>query len=68
MSVSGFFCLNPKYSTTCMVTKGQPSIENDPSSKLQTQLFFSANSNRQGEGGLRTKGYCQKVRIHFKTA
>jgi len=51
-----------------MVTKGQPSIENDPSSKLQTQLFFSANSNRQGEGGLRTKGYCQKVRIHFKTA
>ena len=61
MSESDFFCLNPKYSTTRMVTKEQPRIENDPSSKLQTQLFFSANSNRQGEGGLRTKGYFKKT-------
>jgi len=51
------FCLNPQYSTTRMVTKEQPRVENDPSLKLQTQLFFPANSNRQGEGGLRTKGY-----------
>jgi len=60
MNVFTCFCLNPQYSTTHMVTKGQPSIKNDPSSKLQTQLFFPANSNRQGEGGLRTKGYFKK--------
>jgi glycosyltransferase involved in cell wall biosynthesis len=60
MSVSDLFCLNSKYSTTRLVTKKQPRIENDPSSKLQTQLFFPANSSRQGEGGLRTKGYFKK--------
>jgi glycosyltransferase involved in cell wall biosynthesis len=43
-----------------MVTKEQPRIENDPSSKLQTQLFLPAHSERQGEGGLRTKGYFKK--------
>lgn len=60
MNVSSFLCLNSQYSTTRMVTRKQPRIENDPSSKLQTQLFFPANSNRQGEDGLRTKGYFKK--------
>ena len=43
-----------------MVTKEQPRIENDPSSKLRTQLFLPAHPERQGEGGLRTKGYFKK--------
>jgi len=60
MNVSTCFCLNPKYSTTRIVTKEQPRIENDPSSKLQTLLLFPPNSNRQGEGGLRTKEYFKR--------
>jgi glycosyltransferase involved in cell wall biosynthesis len=59
MCVSSPFCLNSEYSTTRMVAKEQSRIENDPSSKLQTQLFFPANSSRQG--GLRTKGYFKKT-------
>ncbi len=54
------FCLNPQYSTTRMVTKEQPRIENDPSSKVHTKLFLPSRPNRQGEGGLRTKGYFKK--------
>lgn len=60
MSVSDFFCLNPKYSTTRMVTQEQPRIKNDPSSKVHTKLFLPSHPNRQGEGGLRTKGYFKK--------
>lgn len=60
ISVTGFFCLIPQYSTTRMVTKEQPRIENDPSSKVQTQLFLQPNPKRQGEGGLRTKGYFKR--------
>ena len=61
MSVPDFFCLNPKYSTTRIVTKEQPRIENDPSSKVQTELFLPPHSQRQGEGGLRTNGYFKKT-------
>ncbi len=57
MSESDFFCLNPEYSTMRMITKEQPRIENALSSKLQTELFLPANPQRQGEGGLRTRGY-----------
>jgi len=60
MSVTDFFCLNPKYSTTRIGTKERLRIENDPSSKLQTLLLFPANSKRQGEGGLRTKEYFKR--------
>ena len=60
MDLADIFCLNPKYSTTRIVTKKQPRIENDPSSKLQTQLFLPDHPERQGEGGLRTNGYFKK--------
>lgn len=43
-----------------MVTKEQPRIENDPSLKVQKQLFLPSHPQRQGEGGLRTKGYFKK--------
>lgn len=43
-----------------MVTKEQPIIENAPSSKVQTQLFLPSHPRRQGEGGLRTKGYFKR--------
>lgn len=54
------YCLNAEYSTTRIVTKEQPRIENSPSSKVQTELFLPAHPKRQGEGGLRTKGYFKK--------
>lgn len=57
MNFCNSFCLNNKYSTTRVVTKEQPRIENDPSSKVQTTLFLPSHPHRQGEGGLRTKGY-----------
>jgi glycosyltransferase involved in cell wall biosynthesis len=53
-------CLNPQYSTTRMVTTKRPKIEFDSSSKFQTELFLRAQPQRQGEGGLRTKGYFKK--------
>jgi hypothetical protein len=40
-----------------MVTKEQPKIENDSSSKVQTRLFLLPHAKRQDEGGLGTKGY-----------
>lgn len=54
------FCLNPKYSTTRMVTKEQPKIEDSLSSKVQARLFLPPHPQRQGEGGLRTKGHFKK--------
>ena len=60
MNLSGTFCLNHQYSTMRIVTKEPPRIENSPSSKVQTELFLPAHPQRQGEGGLRTKGYFKK--------
>lgn len=60
MNMSEIFCLNPQYSTTRRITKERPKIENEPSSKVQTELFLPAHPQRQGEGGLRTKGYFKK--------
>ena len=40
MSVTDFFCLNPEYSTSLMVMKKRPKIENSSSAKLQGQLFL----------------------------
>ncbi len=53
-------CLNTQYATTRMVTTEQPEIKNDSSSKFQTELFLLAQLGRQGEGGLRTKGYFKR--------
>jgi len=43
------------YSTTRFLTKNQPTIVNAPDSKITSALLLPANSERQGEGGLRTK-------------
>jgi glycosyltransferase involved in cell wall biosynthesis len=59
-SRNGVSCLNPQYSTTRMVTEERPRIENSPSSKVQMELFLPTHPKRQGEGGLRTKGYFKK--------
>lgn len=57
---ANIFCLNPRYSTTRMVTKEQPRIENDPSSKVHAKLFLPSCPQRQGKGGLRTKVYFKR--------
>jgi glycosyltransferase involved in cell wall biosynthesis len=57
---SDVFSLDSRYSTTRIVTKEQPRIENSQSSKVQMKLFLPAHPKRQGEGGLRTKGYFKK--------
>lgn len=57
---ANIFCLNPKYSTTRMVTKEQPRIENMLDAKVQRYLILPPDFQRQGEGGLRTKGYFKK--------
>jgi len=57
---TNMFCLNPRYSTTRMVTKDRPTIENDPSSEVHKKLFLPSHPQRQGEGGLRTKGYFKR--------
>ena len=59
MIARDFFCLNPNYSTTRLVTKEQPIVENDPTSKVQKQLFLPSHK-RQGNGGLRINGYFKR--------
>lgn len=53
-------CIDEKYSTTKLVTKEKPSIENGVEDKFETVLFLPEGENRKGEGGLRTKGYFKK--------
>jgi len=50
--------LNKAYSTTRLL---QPSIESKPEDKFKSVLFLSNGKDRQGEGGLRTRG-------HFKAS
>lgn len=54
--MNNIICLNSNYSTTRIVTKEIPDITNNSVSKVQTQLFLHSNSNRIGEGGLRSEG------------
>ena len=49
--------LDANFSTTHRVTMERTAIINDPSAKVQSHLFLPPNSERRGEGGLRTKGY-----------
>lgn len=53
-------CLDEKYSTTRLLTKEKPIIENRPEDKFETHLFLPKGEGRKGEGGLRTKGYFKK--------
>ena len=50
-------CLNKRFSTARWVTKEQPVVKKNPEDKFQTILFLPKGDGRQGEGGLRTKGY-----------
>lgn len=49
--------LESKFATTRRLVKQQPCIINSPDSKIKNLLCLPSNSERQGEGGLRTKGY-----------
>jgi len=53
-------CLDEKYSTTRLVTKEKPEIANNPDGKFKTLLFLPEYEGRNGEGGLRKKGYFKK--------
>ncbi len=52
--------LDKNFSTTQLLTKEKPAIENHPEDKLDSVLFLPENPERKGEGGLRTKGYFKK--------
>ena len=51
-------CLDENYSTTKLLTKVNPAIENSLEDKFETVLFLQEGKN--GKGGLRTKGYMKK--------
>ncbi|MCI5136399.1 MAG: glycosyltransferase [Candidatus Electrothrix sp. AW2] len=52
--------LNPNYSTTRLVTRERPVIEEPPAAAFKTVLFLPVGEGRQGEGGLRTQGYFKR--------
>jgi glycosyltransferase involved in cell wall biosynthesis len=58
--MSSPICLNPTYSTTRLLTRVKPAIDSPPNSELQGMLFPPPNTNRRGEGGLRTNGYFKR--------
>lgn len=49
--------LDKNFSTTRLLTKEKPIIENGPEDKFESILFLPKNNDRKDEGGLRTKGY-----------
>ena len=51
------FTLSPDYSTTRLVTREAPTIEEAPNTAFKTVLFLPEGEGRQNEGGLRTQGY-----------
>jgi glycosyltransferase involved in cell wall biosynthesis len=55
--LNSMLCLNAKFSTTRIVTKEKPIIDNKPEDKFETALFLPPVEGRKGEGGLRTQGY-----------
>lgn len=55
MNRSDLFSLDDAFSTTRHVTKNSPSEVENP--ELKTVLFLPMDKSRQGEGGLRAKGY-----------
>ncbi len=52
--------LDKNFSTTQLLAKEKPAIENHPEDKLHSVLFLPENPERKGEGGLRTKEYFKK--------
>lgn len=49
--------LDQNYSTTRLLMTQRPEIVNKPEDKFETILFLPSGEGRQGEGGLRTRGY-----------
>jgi glycosyltransferase involved in cell wall biosynthesis len=49
--------LDPDYSTTRNVMLTKPVIKKKPLDKYESLLFLTEGENRQGEGGLRSRGY-----------
>lgn len=58
--MNDYVCLDNKYSTTKLLVKEKPILEQRPECNLEQKLFWSEEENRQGEGGLRIKGYFKK--------
>lgn len=54
------FELNFEYSTTRLVTREVPTIEEPPDAAFETVLFMPEGEGRKGEGGLRTQGYFKR--------
>lgn len=54
------FELNPEYSTTRLVTREVPTIEEPPDAAFKTVLFLPEGEGRKGEGGLRIQGYFKR--------
>jgi len=58
--MDNFIHLDANSSTTRHLIEKKPVITYDPIYKLEPKLFLTPTSERQGEGGLRTKGLCKK--------
>lgn len=56
----GFICLDKQYSTTRTVVQKEHVIESQADGSSQTVFFLPENKGREGEGGLRTKGYFKR--------
>lgn len=50
-------CLDKNYSTTRLITEERPVVAINEEDALDSFLFLPTNTKREGEGGLRTKGY-----------
>ena len=50
-------CIDKNYSTTRLLTREKPVLENKPEDKFESVLFLPEGEERKGEGGLRMQGY-----------
>jgi glycosyltransferase involved in cell wall biosynthesis len=57
------FCLDDAYSTTRRITTCPPDLDNKPDDAFETVLFLPEGTEKNGEGGLRTKGYFKKSQV-----
>ena len=58
--MTDMICLDEKYSTTRLLMKEKPLIENNVEDKFESVLFLPECKDRKGEGGLRTQRYFKK--------
>ncbi len=58
--IENTICTNENYSTTRLIAREKPVIENHPEDKLHSVLFLPKGEGRKGEGGLRREGYFKK--------